>query len=182
MKIQINPTRITLNEKNECPINLPKIKKSSKRKIEGGNLISPQRKKSFIKDQDMFLLVDLNGTPIQSSDKTTLKSYFAKKPSLAAVKAFYSIIRANDFSTTLMGGNIDTIQEEALKYLPKQEVIKYMEKVKHSRSEPPATIYLRRPTSNKILHYTVQYQRVLKPNRHEIEKGITKVAHAIRVI
>lgn len=168
MKFQINPSRIKLIDSTECLLVSPK--KSSRQTISGGAFTT----------QDTFLLVDSKGNTMQNKDKT-LKTYNAKKPSLAAVKAYYSLVRGNDFPTTLMDStNIHLIREEALKIASKVDVDIYMEKVKHSRCEPPSVIYLRRPDSNKIMKYVVQYNRVLKPNKHEIEIGITKVAHAIK--
>jgi hypothetical protein len=191
MKVQVNPNRIKLIEFYECPLIVPKFtKKSLEGGFENGLLKSPKKRNRdpatrTSVPQDIFLHVDENGIPYSSakSDKSLpVSAFYAKKPSLAAIKAYYSLIRRNSFPTQLMGGGTDfqQIEHEALKHSSKEDVDKYMEKVKISRAEPESVIYLRRPDSNKVMKYTVSYERVLKPNKHEVQKGITKVAHATK--
>lgn len=192
MKIQINPARIKLSQiYTECPLIVPTFTQHPKLNSIVGGEHSPKKRNRdpatrTSVPQDIFLHVDKDGTPYPSakSDKSLpVSAFYAKKPSLAAIKAYYSLIRRQSFPTKLMGGEtmFESIEKEALKHVSQSHVDEYMKKVKLSRSEPDSIIYLRRPDSNKIYKYSVSYIRVLKPNKHEISKGITKVAHAVKL-
>jgi hypothetical protein len=131
---------------------------------------------------DMFLLVDESGKPLPSAktDRSLpFRAYYARKPCLAAVKAYYALIRQMQPPThPLSDEGFDAIEMNAKKVATDEEVKIYMEKVRKTSAEPPAAIRLRRPHENKTREYWVSYQRVLKPNTHEVLKGITKVAVA----
>lgn len=133
--------------------------------------------------QDIFMLVDEDGNSLPSVKSEKIipyRVYYAKKPSLAAVKAYYSHIRSlKPEQEPMDAGNIADIEREARKVVSDENLIHaYMQKVLNAKSEPSSYIRLRRPDENKVRTYFVGYERVLKPNKHEIEKGIVKVAVA----
>ena len=129
------------------------------------------------------MLVDKDGQPLPSvkSEKSLpFRLYYAKKPGLAAVKAYYAFNRSNKPAQHDLNLNgVDEIRKEANKVCANEEDLEnYMTKVKQAKAEPSKIIHLRRPDENKIRTYTVGYERVIKPNKHEIAKGIVKVAFA----
>jgi hypothetical protein len=151
MKVTVPPSRIRLLENSECELELF-----------GG---ATQKK--------LFLSIN-NGED---------KSYHATRPSLAALKAYYAHVRATKpQSTPIHDSNtvLEGIESETRKVAGPEQVAAYMELVRHARAEPPKRIYLRRPHDNRVLTYDVGYQRVRKPNKHEVEKGIVKVAVAVK--
>jgi hypothetical protein len=168
-----------LKEHSECKVNLAN-------RMKGGST-SPKRNRDpatrASSSQDMFMLVDENGDPmpsVKSEKAVPYRVYYAKKPSLAAVKAYYALIRSTKPQQMPMSSsNIEEIEKEALKIEADDTVVQsYMQKVRQAKSEPPSYIRLRRPDENKVRTYFVAYERVLKPNKHEIDKGIVKVAVA----
>jgi hypothetical protein len=166
MKIEIPPSRIHLRVHHECKL------KTKNEDLDGGFLTQ--------NTLDVFLLVDEFGNPLpktKSERSTSYRTYHAKKPCLAAIKAYYALIRSTKPKSKLLPEKgIDEIEKHALNVASEEDVKHYMDKVRQARAEPPAIIRLRRPDKNKIYEYIVSYKRVLKPNAHEIKKGITKVS------
>lgn len=181
MKVQIPPSRIKLShEPLECEL----LSGGSYEKTQRSPQKSPQKRKRnrdpatrTSSPQEVFMLVDEGGFPIMSGEN--YKLYYAKKPAFAAVKAFYAFNR-NEKNTNLlpMSQFFDDIEEHVKRVTDEVSSKVYMDKVKAAKSEPPAMINIRRPEENKVRKYIVSYERVSKPNKHEIEKGIVKVAVA----
>jgi hypothetical protein len=163
----------------------PSCKINVSNRLSGGK--SPKRNRDpatrTSSSQDLFMLVDEEGDPLPSakSEKTIpYRVYYAKKPSLAAVKAYYAQIRSLKPEQQMMdSSDVNSIEAEAKKVVSDGDLIdKYMHKVRSAMTEPSSYIRLRRPDENKVRTYFVGYERVMKPNKHEIEKGIIKVAVA----
>lgn len=150
---------------------------------------SPGRKK------DAFVVVGEDGTPLSRDDGEGGYVYDAAKPSFAAVKAYYALLRKRAVDSRV---DAALITAAPLADLPDtdrralEEVVRshasdaaaadaYMRKVAAATAEPPAVIRLRRPNETRVYTYRVQYERVRRPNRHEVAKGIVKVAHASKI-
>ena len=174
MRLEIPPSRIhLLKNAPECSISLSG---GAERKRDR----SPATR--YSKPQDIFLLVDDEGSPLAAakSDRSLpFRAYYAKKPCLAAVKAYYALMRhTKPQAISMSEDGIEGIETEALNVADATEVEKYMKLVRSTKAEPSAIIRLRRPDENNVRSYYVSYKRVAKPNAHEIRKGITKVAVA----
>jgi hypothetical protein len=134
------------------------------------------------KPQDVFIITDEHGTPLEgtkSEKNLPYKVYYAKKPSLAATKAYYALVRSQKPSKEPMPlTGLSEIEAHVASISTPEQTRVYMSKVKQAAVEPSAFVYLRRPEENKIRSYFVGYERVLKPNKHEVDKGIVKVAVA----
>lgn len=133
----------------------------------------------------MFFSVDETGQPLPSpkSDRAMpFRVYYAAKPCLAAVKAYYAQVRSQrqgkEEAELMSAQNLESIEAEARSVASAEAVERYMALARSARSEPSTVIRLRRPDETKVRTYLVGYARVLRPNKHEVEKGIVKVAIA----
>jgi len=187
MKVVIDPNKITLLNTDEgCPI--PTKTSRSPSRISGGSLTRKRNRDPATRTsapQDIFLLVDSQGMPFQASKSEKnlpIKTYYAKKPSLAAIKAYYAYVRSQNLEKHKMDNHgLDLIESNVTNVASRFEIDAYMKKVRNTYAEPDLVLYLRRPESNRVMKYLVGYERVSNPNRHEIMHGITKVAKAHRL-
>jgi len=149
--------------------------------LEGGRIRDPALRNK--KPQDIFLMTDEKGNPLpgSSTDKTMpFRMYYAKKPAFAATKAYYALVRIQKPSKVPMPkAHVEEIENHVQSLYP-EHLNDYMRKVREATAEPSSFIHLRRPDENTVKTYFVGYERVLKPNKHEISKGIVKVAVAKR--
>lgn len=165
MQFRIPPSRIKLSSnETDCKIrNSPRIR-------------APQR------EDNIFLLVDENGNPIQNTNSEKVlpfRVYYAKKPAFAAIKAYSALTRIEKQEQEKMDEKeLDVINSFLNKYYDEETVKEYMISAKRAKKAPPAFINLRKPESNKIKTYFVEYERILEPNKHEVNKKIVKKAVA----
>ena len=129
-------------------------------------------------NNDIFLLVDKEGKIIVPE-----KSYKAKKPCLAAIKAYYSYIRSFETKKIKQRYELDKDEMNALtlKIKDKDALQKYVEIMCNSNSsdDEPVVVRLIKSNGKKIYNYLVNYHYNLNPNNHEIKHCITKLAKAI---
>lgn len=182
MKVQIPPSRIFLSSKPvTCKIKTNfELVQPDQEKFEGGFLHKAD------KTQKIFVVV-----PSETENEIS-HTYKAKKPMLAAVKAYYGYFRRNRtlHQNVTMKENdedhtiIDNIEQNVKQLLEKHNLSNllepYMKRVKetHFPVDNKQVIRLRRVDKNQIKVYEVQYKRIDSPNIHEIKKLITKVAVA----
>lgn len=153
-----------------------------------------------------FLLTSKSGQLLAVNNGSgagrTFRSYYAQKPAMAAVKAFYAYIRSPEGKATFMSHQNDTkrlhsdtdrhelrsyydqltehMADMALRGLvtPAQREV-FMER--YMLLNPKiftfsVELWLRENSSEVFRCYHVGYEPVTNPNRHEIERGINKVA------
>lgn len=115
--------------------------------------------------------------------------YEASKPSFAAVKAYYAMIRKGGGAGAAAQHPLPAMTDAAAAALrahvasvaaDDERVNAYMAKAAAATADAPIVIRVRRVHETRIHTYRVQYERVHKPNRHEVAKGIVKVAHAVK--
>jgi hypothetical protein len=114
------------------------------------------------------MLVDVNGKLINS------KKYVASKPSKAALKVYYSYMRAHKSpqkENLFKQGMIVSTNDE-----------KYMDALCQVKQCPELIVRLVKVSENsssaKMYSYLVKYECNLNPNKHEIDHCIVKVAVA----
>jgi hypothetical protein len=141
------------------------------------------------------MVVAEDGAPIPRTDAESVYIYEAAKPSFAAMKAYYALLRkrasdARAADRTVVASLLPALQpaeSAALDAIVRsvaanaEEAERYMRKVATATAEEAAIIRLRRPHETRVYTYRVQYERVRRPNRHEVSKGIVKVAHAVKL-
>jgi hypothetical protein len=115
------------------------------------------------------------GYMLVTKEGTNLRTYEAKKPSLAAIKAYYSYLRAHKSAWTTPLIDSPKIAEQIRSHVKSETV---MTKIMSQTRAPPGVVLLRKLGENKVRKYLVRYEPDLAPNKHQIEKGIFKVAVA----
>ena len=201
MKIQIPPSRIILqNDNKEEACNYLKVHTLSKsaqkinnklknnatiemngggvNKIGAGKYHIPKHSKAdleiFISEQHKNFVCENNNI-----------IYKAHKPQLAAIKAYYGMLRSCDRENKILSKFSDeeyklAIQNVSSSHKNDENIRNHIVKINNAMKEPGMLIELRKQGSNKVYKYFVEYQLIQSPNKHEMEKGIVKRAVANR--
>jgi len=149
---------------------------------QGCDIKSSPRVRAPNREDSIFLLVDKNGNPLKNSESEKnlpFRVYYAKKPAFAAIKAYSALARREKLEKSKMNSKeLEKIEKYLLKQFPGKDISEYMNVAEKAEKTASAFIYLRKPDNNKIKSYSVGYERILEPNRHEFEKKIVKKAVA----
>jgi hypothetical protein len=187
MRLRIPPARIKVDlhadVDGSCLVAEQDDAQHADAMIEGGSH-DPAPRAS--RPQHKFLLVNAQGVPLEASRSEKhlpFRMYYALKPSHAAVKAYYAYLRAvkpaGQQRLDATQEQLKAIRAAAIAHGSEGEALeRYMNLAATARVPAPALVRLRRPEQNTTRSYIVGYLPVLKPNRHELQKGIVKVAHA----
>ena len=122
------------------------------------------------KAKSVFMLVTEEGTNI--------RTYEAKKPAQAAIKAYYAFLRSHKQAWSqplLENPRIAETLRSHLKTIEREHVMHQLERATRA---PPGIVRLRKIGENKIRTYLVKYEPDLTPNKHQVDKGIFKTAVA----
>jgi hypothetical protein len=130
------------------------------------------------------------GKPLTRADGS-LRQYGACKPSAAASKAFYAMVRrgelegmraqvptVTDANQAALSENLDKLCENGK--ITRDEAVSYVARwrVLHTTALPSMLIFLTDPHHRSPRAYNVQYHPVLAPNMHEVKKGIIRTVRA----
>ena len=133
-----------------------------------------------------YVLTDDDATAVAAParrGRAAVRSYSAAKPSQAAMKAFYSFMRTPT-GKALAGGAARTAGAPsrwvAPLDAPPATLAAYAARRAAESPSPSlvAKVCLRRADENRVRRYAVRYVDVERPNRHEVARGITRVAWA----
>jgi hypothetical protein len=113
-----------------------------------------------------------------SAEGTNIRTYEAKKPAQAAIKAYYAFLRSHKQVWTQPLLENPRIAETLRSHLKSIEREHVMHKMESATRAPPGIVRLRKTGENKIRTYLVKYEPDLTPNRHQVDKGIFKTAVA----
>lgn len=112
------------------------------------------------------------------------KTYEAKKPHQAALKAFYAISRFNkkhDYKKELSDLEKKMVDNN-IGHLNSKLTTKYMDALLNNTMESEGeVIELQKTNKNKVYRYNVKYECNLNPNKHELEHCITRKAVAKKI-
>jgi hypothetical protein len=108
---------------------------------------------------------------LNNDNSLTSKTYVASKPSKAAIKAYYSLIR-----------NMNSVIFEDMNYHLLNEIKdeKFLKSARQSKMPPKLEIKLMK--GKKIYNYYVEYVCNVNPNSHELKHCITKIAKATKFL
>jgi hypothetical protein len=180
MKISLPKSRFHLNASAQsCSIHKHGIKGglTGAEPLTAGALKtqSPLRANS---DKKVYVVIGSDGLPVK--DNREYKKYEAHKPYQAAIKAYYGLLRSKKPvpSTPPSPEEIRFVIELVSKTLSVEDATVYASKLKSAMIEMPALINLRRIDDSKVKSYVCYYELIRNPNKHEISKGIVKVAKA----
>ena len=179
MKITLPASRFHLNsDPQTCTIKGGEV--FSADGLSGGALPhqSPLRASS---DKNVYVVIGSDGFPVK--EHREYKKYEAHKPYQAAIKAYYGLLRSKRpvTSTEPSPQEIQRILDVVSRVLTPAETAAYANKLRSAKLEMPALINLRRIDDSKVKSYVCFYELIDKPNKHEISKGIVKVAKAEEV-
>jgi hypothetical protein len=143
--------------------------------LEGGGLPDPLRASPH---KNVYLVIGKDGFPVK--EKGEYKKYEAQKPYQAAIKAYYGLLRSKKpvQSTEPAQSEVQRIINVLSASISPPEMALYEAKLKSARIELPALIHLRRTDDSKVRSYVCFYELIEHPNKHEMSKGIVKVAKA----
>lgn len=190
MKITIPAERFHITKTLTCPIGgIPEEKHNTKDgklltedelngdDLEGGAL-SLQNPLHAGSDKKVYLVINSVGQPVR--DQKEYKTYAAEKPFQAAIKAYYGLLRSQKPVPSQQPSEADftRVADIVSHNLSPEDAALYMSKVRRARLEIPALINIRRIDDSRIKTYVCYYNLIDNPNRHELNKGIVKVAKA----
>lgn len=113
-----------------------------------------------------------------NKEGTNIRTYDAKKPAQAAIKAYYAYLRTHkqEWKQKLIeSAKTEHQLRSHLKTLDREHK---MESILAMTRAPPGIVRLRKLGDNKVRTYLVRYEPDLAPNTHQIDKGIFKTAIA----
>ena len=124
----------------------------------------------------VYIVLDTNGLPVKDS-ANNYKTFAADQPSQAAIKAYYGLLRSKKTpGRTPTPTELANVSDIVGHLVNNEDLEEFMKKVRKATLEPPALIRIRRIDSPKVKSYVAWYELINNPNKHELRKGIVKVA------
>jgi hypothetical protein len=118
------------------------------------------------------------GFMLVNKDGANIRTYDAKKPAQAAIKAYYSYLRAHKQNWTQKLLDSAKHEHQLRAHLKSHDREHKMDSILAMTRAPPGIVRLRKLGDNKVRTYIVRYEPDLAPNKHQIDRGIFKTAVA----